>query len=102
MSFATTGALVSAVFGVFGFFLGFSFKGVTNIILFGIFTYACFKAFDYLGVGANWTSFHELINTLSLFGKTILDLMGGMLNTATFLSTLCFLCGGVFGLMLRK
>ena len=95
-------ALVASVFGVFGFFLAFSLKRATNIIVFGIFAYASFKALDYLGVTTDWKLFDNFVHTFTQLGRTTLDLISGILNTATFISVACFLCGGVFGFLLRK
>jgi hypothetical protein len=95
-------ALVASVFGAFGFFLAFSLKRATNIIVFGIFAYASFKALDYLGVTTDWKLFDSLVHTSTQLGRTTLDLISGMLNTATFISVACFLGGGVAGFLLRK
>jgi uncharacterized membrane protein (Fun14 family) len=102
MSLTLNSALVASVFGIFGFFLAFSLKRATNIVLFGVFAYASLKALDYLGVATDWKLFENLIHILSQFGRTVLDLISAMLHTATFISIFCFLCGGVCGFVLRK
>ena len=96
------GALVAMVFGIFGFFLAFSLKRATNIIIFGVFTFASFHALDYLGSTVDWSLFHQAVDILPKLGKTLLDLVAKTLETATFISVICFLSGGLFGFLLKR
>ena len=102
MSTAINAALIATVFGAFGFFLAFFLKRATSIIIFGIFAYASFKALDFLGVTMDWRLFNGIVHTISQLGKTTLDLIRGILNTATLISVLCFISGGIAGFLLRK
>lgn len=102
MDCSDNSALVAAIFGIFGFFLAFSLKRATNILLFGVFTYASLHALSYLGVQADWVQFHEVVDLLSQLGKTLLVMVKKMLQAAAFASVLCFLTGGVLGFVLRK
>lgn len=102
MDLSDNSALVAAVFGIFGFFLAFSLKRATNIVLFGVFTYASLHALSYLGVQADWVQFHEVVDLLSRLGKTLLGMVMTMLQSAALASVLCFLSGGVMGFVLRK
>jgi hypothetical protein len=102
MSATITALLITAVFAVFGFFLAFSLKRAVNIVVFGIFAFAALKALEYLGVAPNWHLFESLTQSLGQFGKASLDLVKGMLATATIVSILAFLGGGVCGFLVRR
>lgn len=102
MSSAINAALTATVFGAFGFFLAFFLKRAASIIIFGIFAYASFKALNFLGVATDWRLFNSIVHAISQLGKTTLDLIRGILNTATLVSVVCFICGGVAGFILRK
>jgi hypothetical protein len=102
MNFTINGALVALVFAIFGFFLAFSMKRATGVILFGLFAYASLKALDYLGVTTDWRLFDDLVRIVTQLGKTILDMVKAMLRTATFLSIFGFISGGVCGFLLRR
>ncbi|MEI6153572.1 MAG: hypothetical protein WCQ90_05750 [Deltaproteobacteria bacterium] len=101
MSPMLNATLIASVFGIFGFFLAFSLKRVAGIVLFGVFTYAAFLALHFLGATTDWKVFTSFIGTLSHLGKTTIDLIGGMLNTATLVSIICFLGGGLIGIVVR-
>jgi len=94
--------LVETIFLTLGFFLAFSLKKATNIILFGIFAYASLIALDCLGVSADWPLFNELVTLLSQLGSTILSLISGMLAGASFPAIFCFLMGGFLGFLLKR
>jgi uncharacterized membrane protein (Fun14 family) len=96
------GALVASVFAIFGFFLAFSLKKAATIIIFGIFVYASLKALHYLGVTTDWRLLDDLVRMVTQFGKTVYDMVGGMLHAATLVSIVCFLAGGLCGFLLRK
>jgi hypothetical protein len=102
MSASLNTLLVAVIFAILGFFLAFFLKRATNIILFGIFTYASLMALDYLGVSTDWPLFNKFVDLLSQLGKTILALIGGMLNSATFPALMCFLLGGFTGFLKKR
>jgi uncharacterized membrane protein (Fun14 family) len=102
MHFTVTGALIGLVFGIFGFFLGFSLKRAASIVLLAIFAFATLKALEYLGVAMNWRLFESLVHALAQLGKTSIELIRGMLTAATLLSIILFLCGGVLGVITRR
>ncbi len=102
MSPLLTAILIAVVFAIFGFFLAFSLKRAANILIFGVFAFASFKALDYLGVAADWRLFDNLVQTLGQFGRASLELVKGMLATATFVSILAFLGGGLCGFITRR
>lgn len=93
---------IGSIFAVLGFFVAFSLKRATNIILFGIFTYACLLALDYLGESVAWPLFKEFINLLSQLGRTILSMVSGMLHSAKLPSIVCFLMGGFAGILIKR
>jgi uncharacterized membrane protein (Fun14 family) len=102
MNPAINGALVASVFAIFGFFLAFSLKKAVSIVVFGIFVYASLKALHYLGVTTDWRLLDDLVPMVTQFGKTVYDMVKGMLHAATSLSIVCFLVGGVCGFLLRR
>ena len=102
MNPAINGALVASVFAIFGFFLAFSLKKAVTIVIFGIFVYASLRALHYLGVATDWRLLDDLVRMATEFGKTVYDMVRGMLSAATSISIICFLVGGVCGFLLRK
>jgi hypothetical protein len=50
----------------------------------------------------DWRLFNGIVHTISQLGKTTLDLIREILNTASLISVLCFISGGIAGFLLRK
>jgi len=94
--------LTGIIFAMLGFFLAFSLRVATNIILLCIFVYASLLAFNYLGVFTNWHLFDEFINHLSKLGKMILSFVRRWHEMARFPSILSFLLGGFLGFVLKR
>jgi hypothetical protein len=102
MNLTIHSALVALVFAIFGFFFAFSLKRATGVLLFGVFVWASLKALDYLGVTTDWRLFDELVRIITALGATILTMIKTVLRTATLLSILGFISGGVCGFLLKR
>lgn len=94
--------LIPLVFAAFGFLLAYFLRRGMNILLFGVFMYAVFKALEGLKYLPNWNNFDNFTSVLQQLGRSVLALITGMLSTAGSASILLFLAGGIAGLVMTR
>ena len=97
-----TEMLIPLIFAAFGFLLAYFLRRGMNILLFGVFVYAVFKALEGLKYVPDWKNFNDFTAVLQQLGRSVLALITGMLGTAGSASILLFLAGGIAGLMMTR
>ena len=97
-----TELFIAAIFGICGFIMAYYLRRGVGFICFSIFLYASFKGLETLEYHPDWENFNKFVSILQQLGRTILLMINNMISTASTISIMLFLLGGVLGLVLSR
>jgi len=90
------------LFATLGFLLGILLKRSLGIFVLCGFFFAALKALEMLGKNIDWAIYHALTSSFSEIGRSLVNLLKHIMDTANVGAVVVFVLGGVAGIVLSR